>query len=91
MVFFVSTERYRVDTQCFRSPHRFSQSIEDIRARYRTPDPTVVLNESFLEQFGVEHEDFETLMEDWFYDEEWLVKKGERNVLHNTSRSLIGC
>jgi hypothetical protein len=37
----------------------------------------VALNESFLEQFRVEHEDFETLMEDWFYDEEWLVKKGE--------------
>jgi hypothetical protein len=40
----------------------------------------VSLNELFLDKFGAEHEDFETLMEDWFYDEEWPVKKGERNV-----------
>jgi hypothetical protein len=30
----------------------------------------VSLNKLFLENFGVEHEDFETLMEDWFFDEE---------------------
>jgi hypothetical protein len=44
---------------------------DDIGARYQTPEPTMALNESFLEQFRVDHEDFETLMEDWFYDEEW--------------------
>jgi hypothetical protein len=38
------------------------------------------LNESFLDKFRIDHNDFETLMEDWFVDEEWPTKKGERNV-----------
>jgi len=40
----------------------------------------VSMNESFLDKFGGEHEDFKTLMEDWFFDEEWPMKKWERNV-----------
>jgi hypothetical protein len=69
-----------------------SLKAEDIQARYQTPDPTVVLNKSFLEQFEVEHEYFKTLMEDWFYDEEWPVQKGEMHMsLHDTSRSLRRC
>jgi len=30
-----------------------------------------------MDKFGVEHKDFETFMEDWFDNEEWLVKEGE--------------
>jgi hypothetical protein len=52
---------------------------------------TVALNESFLKQFRVEHEDFESLMEDWFYDEEWSVKKSERYIPDNILKSHTGC
>jgi len=52
----------------------------DIRARYQTQESTVSLNVSFLKQFGVEHQDFETLMKYCFYNEEWLGKKGERYI-----------
>jgi hypothetical protein len=47
---------------------------EDLRIRYKTPEPIISLDESFLEKFRIDHKDFETLMEDWFVDEEWLVK-----------------
>jgi hypothetical protein len=40
----------------------------------------VSLDESFLDKFRINHKDFETLMEDWFVDEEWPVKKGERYI-----------
>jgi hypothetical protein len=39
---------------------------EDIRIRYQTPEPTISLNESFLEKFRVENEDFKELMENWY-------------------------
>jgi hypothetical protein len=35
------------------------------------------LDESFLEKFEIDHKDFKTLIEDWFMDEEWPVKRGE--------------
>jgi len=54
---------------------------QEIWARHHTQEPTVSLDKSFLDQFIVEHEDFETLMEDWFFDEAWPVKKGEIYVL----------
>jgi hypothetical protein len=57
-----------------------SMKEEDIRSRYKTPEPTISLDESFLDKFRVEHKDFETLMEDWFVDEEWPVKEGERYI-----------
>jgi hypothetical protein len=43
----------------------------------QNPEPTVSLDESFLDKFRVDHKDFESLMENWFVDEEWMVKKGE--------------
>jgi hypothetical protein len=49
-------------------------------------EPTMALNESFLEQFRVNHEDFETLMEDWFYDEEWLKKREKGMFQHGISK-----
>jgi len=33
-----------------------------------------------VDKFGCENEHFKTFMEEWFYDEEWPLKKGERNV-----------
>jgi hypothetical protein len=57
-----------------------SLKSEDIRIQYKTPEPTVSLDESFLDKFRIDHKDFETLMEDWFVDEEWPVKKGERYI-----------
>jgi hypothetical protein len=54
---------------------------EDIKVWYKTPESTIALDESFLDKFRVDHNDFETLMEDWFIDEEWSLKKGERYVL----------
>jgi len=36
------------------------------------------LNKSFLENYGIENEDFVELMEDWYNDELTHVKKGER-------------
>jgi hypothetical protein len=60
-------------SNCFSEP-------EDIRIIYQTPGPTMSLNKSFLEKFGVENEDFEELMEDWYNDELRHVKKGERYI-----------
>jgi len=51
-----------------------------VKVRYKTLEPTVALNKSFLDKFGIDYNDFKTLMEDWFVDEEWTTKKGERNV-----------
>jgi hypothetical protein len=42
-----------------------------------------LLDESFLDKFRVEHKDFETLMEDWFVDEEWS-SKGRGNIYSHT-------
>jgi hypothetical protein len=60
---------------------------DDIVACYRTPKPTVAMNDSFLEHFRVKHEYFESLVEDWFYDEEWPVKKSESISQCNISKS----
>jgi hypothetical protein len=79
VVLFTFAEGYRIDSQCFGLPIA-SLKVEDIQTRYKTHEPIVSLNESFLDKFGVEHKDFETLMEDWFFNEEWPMKKGERNV-----------
>jgi hypothetical protein len=44
-------------------------NAKDIIIGYQTPEPTISLNESFLEKFGVENEDFKELMENWYNDE----------------------
>jgi hypothetical protein len=36
-----------------------SMNPKDIRTRYQTLAPTISLNESFLEKFGLENDDFE--------------------------------
>jgi len=45
-----------------------------IKIHHKTPEPTMALDESFLDKFGVYHDEFETLMEDWFVDEEKPLK-----------------
>jgi hypothetical protein len=99
MVFFISVEGYRLIVNASGLPIA-SLKVEDVQARYKTLEPMVSLNESFLDKFGVEHKDFKTLMEDWFFDEEWPVKKWGKecpnmilenplqNVEHNDLQTL---
>jgi len=58
-----------------------SLKMEDIKFQYKILEPIVAIVEMFLDKFRVDHNDFETLMEDWFIDEEWPLNKGERHVL----------
>jgi hypothetical protein len=50
---------------------------DDIMIQYKTLESTISLDKSFLDKFEVDHTNFESLIEDWFVDEEWSVKKGE--------------
>jgi phosphoenolpyruvate synthase/pyruvate phosphate dikinase len=57
-----------------------SLKFEDIRICYKTLEPTISLDEAFLDKLTFDYKDFEALMENWFMDEEWLVNKGERYI-----------
>jgi hypothetical protein len=43
----------------------------------------------FLDKFGVEHKDFEELMESWFIIEESIVKEGERYIVAKVPKGSI--
>jgi hypothetical protein len=49
----------------------------DIRTKYKTLEPIISLDESFLDKFEVDYKYFDELMEYWFIREERPVKEGE--------------
>jgi len=53
---------------------------KDINIRYKTTEPTISLDESFLDKIGVKDKDLKELMEDWFVGEEIPFKEGERYI-----------
>jgi hypothetical protein len=58
-----------------------SLNPKDIRISYQTHEPTISLNESFLEKFRVDSIDFKYLVKDWYTSQVRQVKEGERYIL----------
>jgi hypothetical protein len=54
---------------------------EDLRIRYKIRESIVALDESSIDKFRIDCKYFETVMEDQFVDEYFLVKQGQINVL----------